>query len=64
MNPLINEISQNLPQPSDFGVGNSEYSGWENELERLNTIPEEYSYIGPFLGGVAIIAGIFLLGLT
>ena len=61
MNPLVNEISQNLPQPSDFGVGNSEYKSWENEIDRLKKIPEQYNYTINFYGAVATFGGIFLM---
>ncbi len=64
MNPLINEISQNLPQPSDFGVGNSEYKAWENKIEKLKQIPEQYSYVRNFLGAAAFIGGLFLIDLS
>lgn len=65
MNPLISEISRNLPQPSDFGVGGIEYNKWENEIESLKKIPEEYkyNYTGNFLGAGAVIAGLALFGL-
>lgn len=65
MNPLINEISQNLPQSSDFGVGGIEYNKWESEIESLKKIPEEYkhNYTGNFLGAGAIIAGVVLFGM-
>jgi hypothetical protein len=66
MNPLISEISQNLPQPSDFGVGGVEYNKWEGEIESLKKIPAEYkhNYTGNFLGTVVIIAGLALFDLT
>jgi hypothetical protein len=61
MNSLITEISQNLPQPSDFGVGSSEYTVWKNEIERLGQIPEQYNYTVNLYGAAAFFGGIFLL---
>lgn len=64
MNQLINEIERNLPKPSDFGVGNNEYRGWEDEIERLEQIPVEYSYVEIFLGAAALIGGLFLVNFS
>jgi Domain of unknown function (DUF3883) len=64
MNPLITEISQNLPKPNDFGVGNDEYKSWEDEIKKLKQIPKQYNYTGTFYGAAAFLAGIFLWNIS